>query len=152
MFTFSSTQITASSKKSPETSRLWIHLCTFHNNTFALPQCCESRKPHVWLTHFIGSGSTGNVWKICFDDREESFAIKIVEPLQPSEEASRERLRNEFKVYLALEEAYQSRKMLNRIAPQCYGAFEGDAMDFLILELCDGGVLGEWDELSDSER
>ena len=151
MFTFSSTQITSSSKKSPETSQLWINLCTFHNNTFALPQYCESREPRVWLTHFVGSGSTGNVWRCCFDDREESFAIKIVETLQPSEEASRKRLHNEFKVYLALEEAYQSGKLPNRIAPQCYGAFKDDAMDVLILELCDG-VLGEWDELSDSER
>jgi hypothetical protein len=79
------------------------------------------------------------------------FAIKIVEVLRRSDAASRQRLRSEFEVYLSLEEAYQSGKIPDRIAPHCYGAFEGDAMDVLILELCDG-ILGEWDELNDSER
>jgi hypothetical protein len=79
------------------------------------------------------------------------FAIKIVELLRRSDAASRQRLHNEFEIYLSLEEAYQSGKLPDRITPHCYGAFEGDAMDVLILELCDG-ILREWDELSDSER
>jgi hypothetical protein len=79
------------------------------------------------------------------------FAIKIAEPLHHSEAASRERLCDEFEVYLSLEEAYQSGKPPNRIAPQCYGAFKGDTMDVLILDLCNS-ILEDWDELSDSER
>ena len=50
-----------------------------------------------------------------------------------------------------LEEAYQSGKLPHRIAPHCYGAFEDDVVDVLILELCDG-ILSEWDELNDKER
>jgi hypothetical protein len=130
---------------------VWIHLHTSRNNSLSLPQYCESRKPRLWLTEFIGSGSTGIVWKCCFDNKDELFAIKIAEPLHRSEAASRERLRNEFKAYLVLEEAYQSGNLPNRIAPQCYGAFEDDTMDVLLLELCDG-ILRGWDELSNLER
>jgi len=50
-----------------------------------------------------------------------------------------------------LEKAYQSRQPHDRIAPRCYGAFEGDGMAVLILDSCDG-VLNKWGELTDSER
>ena len=42
---------------------------------------------------------------------------------------------------------YQSRQPHDR----CYGAFEGDGVAVLILDLCEG-VLNEWDELSDSNH
>jgi hypothetical protein len=137
--------------KSPASFQVWVHLNTFPNNTLALPQCSGSRKPRLWLTRFVGSGSTGNVWQCHFDNVDDMFAIKVVEVLRHSDAASRQRLRSEFEVYLSLEEAYQSGKLPDRIAPHCYGAFEGDTMDVLILELCDS-TLGEWDELNDSER
>ena len=79
------------------------------------------------------------------------FTVKVVKPLHHFEAASREQLCNKFKVYLALEEAYQTGKLPDCITPECYGVFEGDTIDVLILELCDG-ILEEWDELSDSER
>jgi hypothetical protein len=71
--------------------------------------------------------------------------------LCPSDAENRQRLRNEFKIYLILDEAYQSGKLRDRIAPRCYGAFEGNGIDVLILGLCDG-ILNSWDELSASER
>ena len=104
----------------------------------------------MWLTHFVGSGSTGNIWQCQFDSNDDLFTIKIIEQLHPSDTASCQQLHNKFRVYLSLEEAYKSGKLCDCIASHCYGAFEGDAMDVLILELCDG-ILGEWDELSDSE-
>jgi len=78
------------------------------------------------------------------------FATKIVEVLRRSDADSRQQLHNEFNVYLILDEAYQSERLHNRIAPHCYGAFEGNAVDVLILDLCDG-ILNAWDELSASE-
>jgi hypothetical protein len=137
--------------KSPISSQVWVHLSTLPDNTLSLPQCCRSRKPRLWLTRFVGSGSTGNVWQCHLDNSDNLFATKFVELRRRSDAASCQRLRNEFKVYLSLEEAYQSGKLPYRIAPQCYGAFEGDTVDVLILELCDG-TLSKWDELNDEER
>ncbi len=71
--------------------------------------------------------------------------------LRPSDADSQKRLCNEFNVYLTLEEAYQSGRLCDLITPRCYGAFEGDGIYVLILELCDG-ILGAWKELNDSER
>jgi len=96
-------------------------------------------------------GSTGNVWQCHFDDSDDLFAVKIVELLRPSDSDRQLRLRNEFNVYLALEEAHQSGRLRDRIAPYCYGAFEGDGADAIILELCNG-ILRSWDELCDLER
>jgi hypothetical protein len=79
------------------------------NNTFALPSCAKDGKGHLWLTRFIASGSTGNVWQCHFDNSYDSFAIKIVELLRSSDIDSRKRLRNEFDVYLTLEKAYKHR-------------------------------------------
>jgi hypothetical protein len=121
------------------------------NNTLVLPECAENSKPRLWLTRFIASGSTGNVWQCRFNDRDDLFAAKIVEVLHHSDADNRQRLRNEFDVYLILDEAYQSGQLHNRIAPRCYGAFEGNGIDILILDLCDS-VLNAWDELSASER
>ena len=75
----------------------------------------------------------------------------MVEVLRPSDKERRTRIRNEFKVYLTLEEAYQSGQLPNRITPRCYGAFKGKYMDVLILDLCDG-ILHEWGELSAPEQ
>lgn len=108
-------------------------------------------KQCLWLTHFLGLGSTGRVWKCHFDKNDGLYAIKIVEQLCSSDTDSRKRLLNEFKVYLILEAAYQSKQLCDRITPHCYGAFEGDGVDALILDLCDG-VLNSWDGLSASER
>jgi hypothetical protein len=41
-----------------------------------------------------------------------------------------------------MEMAYQSGKLHDRITPHCYGAFEGDGIDVLVLELCDGTING----------
>jgi hypothetical protein len=60
-------------------------------------------------------------------------------------------LRNEFEVYIALENAYQSGKLQNRIAPRCYGAFEGKYIDVLILDL-HNSVPDSWDALKPEER
>ena len=68
----------------------------------------------------------------------------------PANADKRQRLHNEFNIYLDLEKAYQSRQPHDRIAPRCYGAFEGNDMAVLILDSCDG-VLNDWGELSDSE-
>ena len=128
-----------------------MHLRTFPNNTFALPQRSGSGKSRLWLTRFLGFGSTGNVWQCSFDNSDDSYAIKIVELLRHSDADSQHRLRNEFNIYLILEKAYPKKRLLDQITPRCYGAFEGDGMNVLILELCDG-ILMDWDELNDSER
>ena len=60
---------------------------------------------------------------------------------------SRQRIRNEFDIYLTLEKAYQSGQLSVPIAPHCYGAFKGHGVDGLILDLCDG-VLKDWDDLT----
>jgi hypothetical protein len=121
------------------------------SNSTLLPQCARSGKERLWLTRFIASGSTGNVWECRFDNCDDLFAVKVVEVLRLSDAGSRRRLRNEFNVYLTLEKAYQFGKLRDRIAPRCYGAFKGERVDVLILDLCDG-VLNDWGELSASER
>jgi len=63
----------------------------------------------------------------------------------------RPRLYDEFKTYRFLEDAYESGQLADRIAPRCYGAFGGDYVDVLILDLYDNR-LHEWDELNISER
>ena len=116
----------------------------------ALPQCVKNEK-RLWLARSVGSGSTGNVWQCRSDDNVDLFAAKIVEVLRRADTDKRQRLCDEFKIYLALEKAYQSGQLHDRIAPRCYGAFKGDVIDVLILDLCDG-VLSQWKELSDPER
>jgi hypothetical protein len=157
-------QITTSSPDYPESFQVWMHLHplldnnTFapllsDNNMFAPLQRAEkgNEKQRLWLTHFIGSGSTGDVWQCRFDNNDGLFAIKVVEVLRKSDVERQQRFYNEFEVYLTLEMAYQSERLRNRITPHCHGAFKGDRIDVLILELCDG-VLNGWDELNDSER
>ena len=121
------------------------------NNTLALPRGVQSRKQRLWLTRFIASGSTGNVWKCRFDNCDNLFAVKVVEVLRSSDADSRKRLRNEFNVYLTLEKAYHSGQLRDRIAPRCYGAFKGNGVDVLILDLCEG-ILNEWGDLNPQER
>ena len=121
------------------------------NNTLALPQCAESGNQRLWLTRFVASGSTGNVWKCRFDNSDDLFSVKVVELLRPSDAGSRQRLRNEFNIYLTLEKAHHSGQLRDRIAPRCYGAFKGNRVDVLILDLCEG-ILNQWGELSAPER
>ena len=132
-----------------------MHLNSLSKNTLALPQRAESlNQRRLWLTRFIASGSTGNVWECHFDNCDDDlFAVKVVEMLHPSDDADRrQRLRNEFNIYLSLEKAYYSGELRDRIAPRCYGAFKGNpGVDVLILDLCEG-VLNEWGELSAPER
>ena len=120
------------------------------NNTLALPQHAGSKK-RLWLTRFAGSGSTGNVWECRFDNCDDLFAFKVVEMLPPSDAGRRQRIRNEFNIYLTLDRAYCSGQLRDRIAPRCYGAFKGKHLDVLILDLCDG-VLNQWVELNAPER
>jgi hypothetical protein len=74
---------------------LWVHLQALSNNTFALPVSDRNGQRRLWLTRFIGLGSTGKVWQGHFDNSDDSFSIKIVELLYPSDMDSRQRLRNE---------------------------------------------------------
>ena len=128
-----------------------MHLHSFSNNILALPQCAQNGNRRLWLTRFVGSGSTGNAWQCRFGDSDDLFIVKVVEVLRHDDADKRQRLHDEFKIYLTLEKAYQSGRLRNRIAPRCYGAFDGDGMGILILDLCDG-VLNHWGELSDPER
>jgi hypothetical protein len=121
------------------------------NNTLLNPEFARSGIKRLWLTRFVASGSTGNVWECRFDRFDKLFAVKVVEMLSASDADSRLRLRNEFNVYLILEQATQSGELPYRIAPRCYGAFKGKHMDILILELCDN-VLNDWGELTAPER
>ena len=120
------------------------------NNTLALPQRVESNQ-RLWLTRFVESGSTGNVWECRFDNCDDFFAVKVVEVLLPSDAGSRQRIRNEFNVHLVLDRAYHSGQLRNRIAPRCYGAFKGNRVDIIILDLCEG-ILNHWGDLSSPER
>ena len=120
------------------------------NNTLALPQHA-GRKQRLWLTRFVGSGSTGNVWECRFDNCDDLFAVKVVEMLLPSDADRRQRIRNEFNIYLTLDRAYRSGQLRDRIAPRCYGAFKGNHLDALILDLCEG-ILNQWVELNAPER
>ena len=132
-----------------------MHLHPLPNNIFVPPQCAENGngKRRLWLTRLIGFGSTGNVWQCRFDNCDGLFAIKVVELLRRSESdvERQQRFCRETEVYLTLEMAYQSGQLRDRITPHCYGAFKGDGIDVLILELCDGTING-WDELNISER
>ena len=149
VFIFS--QLTSSSPTLPEDFQVWVHLYTMPNNTLALPQCARNSKRRLWLTDFIASGSTGSVWQCRFDNSDDLFAVKIVGMSRRSDADRRQRLRDEFSVYLTLDEAYQSGKLRDRIAPRCYGAFEDKYTNVLVLDLYDG-ILNEWVELSASER
>ena len=71
--------------------------------------------------------------------------------LRSSDIQARQRLRKEFDVYIAMENAYQSGNLQNRIAPRCYGAFEGKYIDILILDL-HNTILDSWDHLEPQER
>ncbi|KAF8274292.1 hypothetical protein EI94DRAFT_1768825 [Lactarius quietus] len=100
-----------------------------------------SGQPGLTLTHFLGSGSTGKVWKCHFDNSDALFAIKVVELLHYSDS----------EIYRSLEMAYHTGQLRDRITPHFYGAFKGDGIDALILELGDF-TLHSWDELGSSER
>ncbi|KAH9010515.1 hypothetical protein EDB84DRAFT_1445680 [Lactarius hengduanensis] len=79
-------------------------------------------------------------------------AVQGALQLQHRSDVERQRrFHNEFEVYLSLEIAYRSGQLRNRITPHCYGAFEGDGTDVLILGLC-GDTLKDWDELNFSEQ
>ena len=67
-------------------------------NTLALPQCVESRNQRrLWLTRFLASGSTGNVWEYHFDTCDDVlFAVKVAGVLHPFDDVgNRQRLRKE---------------------------------------------------------
>jgi hypothetical protein len=132
-----------------------VLLHSLPNNTLVLPQYGKNGngQRRLWLSRRIGSGSTGEVWQCHFDNSDCLLAIKVVELFNATDgERQRcERFHNEFRIYLMLETAYQSGKVRHQIAPRCYGAFAGDDIYVLILELCNG-ALNDWDELSSSER
>src|SRR6266436_4020013 len=139
--------MTSSSPSWPQSSQSWVHFQAMWNNTLALP---VSGQPRLWMTRFIGSGSTGRVWNCHFDGNDAPFAVKIVEQLRPEDKDSRRRLRNEFSMYLIIEAAYLSGDLRNSIAPRCYGAFRGSYVDALVLDIC-CGILETWDGLTTSE-
>jgi hypothetical protein len=123
----------------------------FSNNPFNLPSILHTGKQSLWVTDSLGHGSTGSVYKCHFGKDEKPFAIKAVEMRRSSDIEARKRLRNEFEVYIAMEKAHRSGKLQDRIAPRCYGAFEGRFVDLLILDL-HNAVLDSWDELNPEER
>ena len=51
-------QITSSSPSSPESFQVWVHLQALSNNTLALPVPGRNGQRRLWLTRFIGYGST----------------------------------------------------------------------------------------------
>ena len=138
-----------------QSSQVWVSLQPLPDiHAFPLRIKNRNKKQHLLLTEFIGSGSTGHVWKCHFDDSDGLYAIKIVEPLRGSDEEiadHKKRFYNEAKVYSTLEKAYESGKLRDRITPHFYGAFEGDGIYVLILELCDN-TLKSWDEISIFEQ
>ncbi|KAH9170940.1 hypothetical protein EDB89DRAFT_1222301 [Lactarius sanguifluus] len=144
---------TLSSAHYPESFQVWVHLHSLPNNTFVLPHCAENGngKRRLWLTRHIGCGSTGNVWECHFDNSDDLFAIKVVKLRRSSDLERQQRFNNEYEVYLSLEIAYQSGQLRDRFTPHCYGAFEGDGTDVLILGLC-GDTLKDWDELNFLEQ
>jgi hypothetical protein len=112
-------QVTSSSPKLPENLQAWTRLYAMSNKVLTIPPCARNNKRRLWFTRFIASGSTGNVWQCRFDASYDSLAAKIVEVLRPSDTEKRQRLRNEFKVHLILDKAYQSGRLHDRIAPRC---------------------------------
>jgi hypothetical protein len=92
----------------------------------------------------------GSVWQCCFDGSDYFFAAKIVEVLHRADVGGRRRIRDEFSVYLALENAYKSGPLRKYIALHSYGAFQGDGIDIIVLDLYDD-VLNTWNEPSLSE-
>lgn len=84
------------------------------------------------------------------NDTDDMLAAKVVESLRASDTRSRERLYREFGVYVTLDEAYRSGKLSRRIAPRCYGIYEGTRVDILFLELC-VSILGDWGNLTPAE-
>ena len=152
-------QITSSSPHFPESYQIWVQVQPLQNtlNSLVLPHYADiakkGNKQLLRLTHIIGSGSTGNVWECHFDNSDDLFAIKVVEPFHRDrfDTEYQQRFYDELEVYLTLEMAYQSGKLQHHITPYCYGAFTGNKIDVLILELCDG-VLHNWDGLNVLER
>jgi serine/threonine protein kinase len=130
-----------------------VHLQPLPNISFVPSLCTENgnEKRRLWLTQFIGFGSTGQVWKCRFDHSDDLYAIKIIESLRGSDAECQQRFYNEIEVYSTLETAYQSGELRDRITPHFYGAFKGDGIYVLILELCDD-TLPSWEELSMLER
>jgi hypothetical protein len=53
-------------------------------------------------------------------------------------------------MYSILEWVYENEK-ISQITPPCYGAFEGDRIYTLMLELC-SKTLNDWNELKKSEQ
>ena len=75
----------------------------------------------------------------------------MVEILRSSDSEARRRFHNEVDVYITLEKAYRSDQLQNRIAPRCYGAFEGKNIDVLILDRQDT-IIDSWEHLTPEER
>ena len=141
--------MSSSLPQSPELFQVssWIRLHPWPNSIFGLPPIVHNDKQHLWLTRFIAHGSTGSVWKCHV---KLPFAVSVVEVLRSSDTEARNRFRNEFEVYLIMAKAYQSGKLQNRIAPHCYGAYEGKNIDVLMLDLHDN-ILDSWDQLQPPE-
>lgn len=125
-----------------------IHLHKMSNPSIDLPL------PPEWgqllrITKLLGEGSTAGVYQGCM--RDKILAVKIVEILGPYDGPKQQRLHSEFGIYSCLELAFSTRKLAQRITPQCYGAFESIRLDALIMEL-HGDSLSKWDDLGLSER
>ena len=117
-----------------------VHLQPLPNNTLVLPphSLNGDLKPCIWSTHLIEHGSTENVWQCYFNNNSDVlFGVKVVELLHRLDIKLQWWFYKEFEIYLTLEMAYQSEKLCDHIAPNCYGAFKGDGINVHILELCE---------------
>ena len=79
------------------------------------------------ITNPLGWGSTGAVYQGSMKNK--TLAVKIVKILGPDDGPKRQKLQSEFDIYSILELAYTSRKLTQRITPQCYGAFRSEQLD-----------------------
>ena len=104
------------------------------NNTLALPLCVKSGKQRLWLTRFLGSGSTGNAWECRFDDCDDLFAAKVVEFYAHLMQTAD----NDFLMSLKSTLPWTGRiTLVNYTIPSLH-AFKGNHLDVLILDLCEG--------------
>ncbi|KAH8111592.1 hypothetical protein DFH11DRAFT_589626 [Phellopilus nigrolimitatus] len=130
------------------------------NPTFTTGLTDNTDEPiYLRLTRPLGHGSTGFVYEGQLETKSaqdnwipRAFAVKFVEVLKTEDEIRRERLRHEFGIYQILDRACsQSGELSKRIAPRCFGMFEGGNLSVLVLEL-QGDALWKWEDLNPTEK
>ncbi|KAH8111596.1 hypothetical protein DFH11DRAFT_1512905 [Phellopilus nigrolimitatus] len=150
-------RITMAPPETPEPN--WFSLQEV-NPTFTTRLTDNTGEPiYLRLTRPLGHGTTGLVYECQLEAKSaqdipipRAFAVKFVEVLKTEDESRRDRLRHEFGIYQILERACrQPGQLSKRIAPQCFGMFEGGNLSVLILEL-QGSALRKWEDLNQTEK